>query len=391
MSDINFTCPICGNDNPNFIGLRNGKPYCRLCLSFNGKDANYFKPKIKQAKVKLLYSLSDEQNEISEGLIKTYKDGRNSLVHAVCGSGKTEIVLGIIEYAISVGYTVGFAVPRRDVARELHDRIASIFINCNVTLVCGGYNKVLFGDIIVLTTHQLYRFDHYFDLLILDEIDAFPYQNNDILQKFFEKSYRRNYVLLSATPSEKFLKDFKRNGGEVFELFSRFHRHPLPVPKIIKSSNYLIYFSLIKLVKKFQKEDKPLMIFAPTISICEETNNVLRIIFKNGTFVHSKCDDRPKRIQDFRKGIYKYLVTTAVLERGVTIANCQVIIFKSDHKIYDRYSLIQISGRVGRKKDYPEGEVYYVANETTEEMVKSIEEIKRANASLQNMLQTNKS
>jgi len=385
MSDF-FICPVCGNTDSRYVGYRNGKPYCRLCISFSGNGADFKQPKIKEATIKLSYSLSEEQKTISNGLIENFKNGRNSLVHAVCGSGKTEIVLESIKYALSVGYTVGFAVPRHDVARELHNRLSEIFIDSKVTLVYGGHNKILAGDIIVLTTHQLYRYDHYFDLLILDVIDAFPYQNNIILNKFFEKSYRKNYILLSATPSKKYIEKFEKSGGKVFELFERFHKHPLPVPTTIISFGKTIYYSLYRFVKRFQKEGKPLLIFTPTISMCEDVYDVLKILFKNVSYVHSKCLDRNIRIDDFRNGITKTLVTTAVLERGVTIPNCQVVIFRSDHRIYDRYSLIQIAGRVGRKKDYPEGEVIYIANENSKEMVESIREIERANSKLQDML-----
>ena len=38
-----FVCPRCGNKDPLFIGTRNGEKYCRLCISYNGKqyDNNY--------------------------------------------------------------------------------------------------------------------------------------------------------------------------------------------------------------------------------------------------------------------------------------------------------------------------------------------------------------
>ena len=85
-----------------------------------------------------------------------------------------------------------------------------------------------------------------------------------------------------------------------------------------------------------------------------------------------------------------YLVTTAVLERGVTIKDVQVIIFYADHAIYDSASLIQIAGRVGRKKDAPEGEVIFLAKENTKHIERAIREIKSANKALQNMLQSDK-
>jgi len=385
----NFVCPICGNDNPKYFGIRKGKPYCRKCLTFRGKEAEYIAPLNKLATYKLSYELSEDQKRLSKQLLDNYKDGYNSLVHAVCGSGKTEIVLGVIQYAINIGCRVGFSVPRRDVIIELHNRFSQIFTKNKIGLVYGGHTSNLYGDLVCLTTHQLYRYNHYFDLLIVDEVDAFPYKGNDTLESFFYKSLKGHYVLMSATPSKKFLNSFIDNGGKVVELFSRFHNHPLPVPTVHIGKSFLIYNVLFKYVKKVKEQNKPLFIFTPTIELCEKTFHVLSIYFKGGYFVHSKCLDRSKRIDDFRQGKYWYLVTTAVLERGVTVSDLQVIVFRAEHKIYDSYSLVQIAGRVGRKKDHPEGEVYYVATEKTQDMEESIKDIKRANESLQNLLQKN--
>ena len=87
----------------------------------------------------------------------------------------------------------------------------------------------------------------------------------------------------------------------------------------------------------------------------------------------------------FRQNAYKYLVTTSVLERGVTVRNLQVIIYKSDSFVYDSGTLVQISGRVGRKKDAPTGEVIFLANKITKEMRDAIDEIRDKNKSLQDM------
>ena len=79
-------------------------------------------------------------------------------------------------------------------------------------------------------------------------------------------------------------------------------------------------------------------------------------------------------------------MTTAVLERGVTVKDLQVIVYRANHSIYDSASLIQISGRAGRKKEAPEGRVIYLAERTTIEMEESIKDIRNSNKTLQNLL-----
>ena len=381
-----FVCPICGNNDIHSIGYLNGKPYCRRCISFRGKEADEPVIEPKNADITLNYRLSKEQKTLSRQLVQNFKDGKNSLVKAVCGSGKTEIILSLIRYSIKNGYKVGFACPRRDVIIELYYRFKNIFVNNKITVIYGGHTEELEGDLICMTTHQLFRYKNYFDLLIMDEIDAFPYKGDELLEIFFKRAIKGNYVLLSATPDDKFVAQFINEGGNLLELYTRFHKHPLPVPKIKTGMMLTLLYFLINQVKEFLKQNKPVFIFTPTIELCESIFNLLRLFIKNGNYVHSKHPHRSKIIDDFRNGKYMYLVTTAVLERGVTIKNLQVIIYRADHQIYDRYSLVQISGRVGRKADAPEGEVIYLAKRVNEEMAKSIEDIERANKTLQKLL-----
>ena len=381
-----FVCPVCGNSDPIYIGMRNNHPYCRKCISFRGKEADEPILEPKPADFKLDYRLSKEQKTLSKQLVQNFKDGKNSLVKAVCGSGKTEIVLSLIKYSIENGLKVGFVCPRRDVIIELYYRFKTIFTNNKVTVIYGGHTNALEGDLICMTSHQLFRYEKYFDLLIMDEIDAFPYKGNELLKTFFTRANKGNYVLLSATPDNDFVTNFKKEGGRVLELYIRFHRHPLPVPVIEIGGVMRLFYCLVNKTKHFLKQNKPVFIFTPTIDMCETVFNLLRIFIKNGNYVHSKHPYRSKVIDDFRNGKYMYLVTTAVLERGVTIKNLQVIIFRADHSIYDRYSLVQISGRVGRKKEAPEGEVIYLAKRKTIEMEESIRDIEKSNKTLQNLL-----
>ena len=336
-----------------------------------------------KADYKLEYELTKEQKNLSNQLVDNYRHGVNSLVHAVCGSGKTEIVFEVIAYALRHKKRVGFTVPRRDVIRELYERFKYVFKENNVQVVYGGHTAIIEADLICVTTHQLFRYDKYFDLLIIDEIDAFPYNDNEVLEAFFKRAVKGNYIMLSATPSEKVLKQFKKKGMCLLELNKRFHGHPLPVPEVFERKSFLKYIELIRQVKNMISRSKQIFIFTPTISECESTYSFLKIFVPNGNYVHSKREGRSAIIDAFRQKKYSYLVTTAVLERGVTIKDLQVIIFKADHPIYDSHSLTQIAGRVGRKKDAPNGKVILICSEFTIAMKQSIMEIKHANESVQ--------
>lgn len=385
-----FICPRCGNSDPRYIGDLKGKPYCRFCISLKGDSVDLsYKPQGSSVVLDLAYSLSKEQQNISDQIIENYKKGIDTLVNAVCGAGKTELVYGVIAYALRNNLTVGFAIPRRDVASELTGRMRSAFPSTKIVLVYGGETSRLEADIVVLTTHQLFRYTGFFDLLILDEVDAFPYKGSPLLEIMFEKAVRGHSVIMSATPSDDLLKKYKKTGKAILELNTRFHRHEIPVPQIVVKNSITKYIYLKRKLGEFLTNKKPVLIFAPTIELCESTYRYLKIFYPKGYYVHSKLKNREEVIRKFKKGIIKYLVTTAVLERGVTIKDLQVIIFDADSKIYDEYSLTQIAGRVGRKFDAPEGEVIYLSNKITEAMEHSISTIKIKNTYLQVLRKSN--
>ena len=381
MSD--FVCPICGNTDTHSIGSLNGKPYCRRCISFKGEEVEHKTSYPKKAPINLSYELSPEQKELSDKLVENYKAGIDSLVFAVCGSGKTEVSLALIQKVIEQGWKVAFAVPRKDVVIELHNRLKNIFRQNKVIALYGGQTKEKTGDLVVLTTHQLYRYHNYFSLIIMDEIDAFPFKNNDVLKHAFLNSLCGHYVVMSATPSKEVVQYFQKPGKDILRLEIRFHHHPLPVPQIIIKHKYLLFICLIRLLRKYVKNNKPVFIFCPTIEMAESLFSYLRLFLKKGNVVHSKKERRKQIIEAFRNGFYQFLVTTSVLERGVTVKDLQVIVYHADHEIYDQGTLVQIAGRAGRKKEAPEGEVIFIASEKTKAIQGAIDNIKQSNKALE--------
>ena len=131
---------------------------------------------------------------------------------------------------------------------------------------------------------------------------------------------------------------------------------------------------------EFLKKDYQVFIFCPTIDECEELYKIIKPFIKGkGAFVHSKNKDREEIISKFKKGEYRYLVTTSVLERGVTVKNIQVIVVSADSPIYTDGTLVQIAGRVGRKLDAFDGEIIFLCDKEEENVIEAIRKINEAN------------
>lgn len=60
------------------------------------------------------------QAQISQALCQAVDENRPSLVHAVTGAGKTEMIYAVVAKVLDQGGAVCIATPRIDVCIELH-------------------------------------------------------------------------------------------------------------------------------------------------------------------------------------------------------------------------------------------------------------------------------
>ncbi len=125
------------------------------------------------------------------------------LLWAVTGAGKTEMIFAGIAAAIKRGERIGIASPRVDVCLELFPRLKAAFANCDIALLHGRQELPYhYAQLTICTTHQLLRFYHAFDNLIIDEVDAFPYAANASVIICNKASNKKNggCLLLNCDP-----------------------------------------------------------------------------------------------------------------------------------------------------------------------------------------------
>lgn len=96
-------------------------------------------------------------------------------------------------------------------------------------------------------------------------------------------------------------------------------------------------------------------------------------------FVSSKSEERSTIVEKFREKELSILVTTTILERGVTFPQVDVFVCMANHHLYTSSSLIQIGGRVGRSPDRPTGKLYFFHEGLSKSMLRCREEIKVMN------------
>ena len=359
-------CPRCQNTDPSYFYKGSKGWYCRRCISFQrimveeSMQPVSLKPvKEDASEYTLQYPLTKEQKALSDTMIERIEDS-DILCHCVCEAGKTELVVGVIGKYLKEGKKVCFAIARRQVVLEVAHRLQNYFMHASVIPVCGGHTDVTDGDLIVCTTHQLYRYYQAFDLLILDEPDAFPFYGNPVLHGIAETACRGRTVYLTATPDDT-LKQKVQDGSLLsLRLHVRPHGKPISVPVIHTAPVWILYMYLVLWLQVHAAH--PRIIFVPSISMCHRLARLISI-FEKCFHVTSKDENRDEIIEAFRNSRNGVIVATTVLERGVTIPDVDVCVFAADSSSFNEAALIQMAGRAGRNFHNPYGDVLFLCRE----------------------------
>ena len=377
-------CLRCGNVDPKYFYLDKNTYYCRKCVQFGrvnlGEEIIPKSYKCKKHRVhpKLEFELTQAQKDVSSEILKNAINGQDSLVYACCGAGKTEITFETITHFLNKGYKVGFAISRRQVVLEITKRFKKAYPSLNIIPVCQGYTDIDDGDLIICTMHQLYRYHQTFDLLIMDEVDAFPYKNNEVLESIAMNACKGVRIYLTATPTKKMLDDVRNNKLKMIELFIRPHGHPQVVPKIIKCPLFIQILHMIYMTTKYKGQ---WLIFVPTIEFADNCSKVFSKIIKCASFT-SKTTNKEEILYLFKDKQLSIIFTSTILERGVTFSNINIGVLYSDHIVFDEASLIQIVGRVGRDPNYPTGHCILYCDQINHSIQRCVNAIIKMNETL---------
>lgn len=334
-------------------------------------------------------TLTSYQQEVSDGLIQAVKENQNALVHAVTGAGKTEMMYQVVADSIKDGKAVCIATPRIDVCIELYQRMKEDF-SCPISLLHGESEPYFRTPLVIATTHQLLKFYKAFDLLIIDEVDAFPYVDNPVLYKAAQNAIKKegNTLYLTATSTDELDKKVKKKEVSRYSLPRRFHGNPLVVPEIKwvskirqKIEKGKIPHNLMQLIKQQRQTTYPLLLFVSEIELGKLLKDILTKYFPKEKlgFVSSRTEDRLRIVEEFRNRAVSILISTTILERGVTFPLVDVFVIESNHRLFTKSTLVQISGRVGRSKERPTGQLLFLADGITKAMKNAVKEIKEMN------------
>ncbi|MEK5427572.1 DEAD/DEAH box helicase [Cytobacillus sp. FSL R7-0680] len=384
-----YPCARCGNEQCH---------YCRNCLmmgrvsactplfSWNGPSPSTL---IVDQPLKWDGTLSTGQQQASTAVVAAIDNKKEYLVWAVCGAGKTEVLFAGIAHALKQGQRVCLATPRTDVVLELAPRLKKVFPHTTVAALYGGSeDRHLFANLVISTTHQLFRFYRAFDTVIVDEVDAFPYTMDATLQYAVQQAKKSAAatIYLTATPSRKWQKECRQNKRAYMTIPARFHRFPLPIPQFkwigqwtIPLKNARLPFVLKKWLQQRIEKEKQVLLFIPKIKLIDDMLPLIQKLHPKVEAVHAEDPLRKEKVQKMRKQETLILLTTTILERGVTFPHIDVAVLGAEERIFTESALVQIAGRVGRSVEAPTGDVVFFHYGKTTAMVRAKKQILQMN------------
>ncbi|MCX8722275.1 MULTISPECIES: helicase-related protein [unclassified Lactobacillus] len=383
-----------------YAHLPNKKRYCRECIGIGriveGDFLIHYQnevsfPTRKNGGLTWTGRLTGAQAKIAHNLVTNFRSKQDTLVHAVTGAGKTEMLFPVIAECIAQGKRCCIATPRIDVVNELFPRFQAAFSEIEIGKYHGReFKQPGLEQLTICTTHQLLKFYHAFALLVIDEADSFPYVENRQLHFAAKNAVKNNgvRVYLTATPTADLLSEAKAGKIDILRLNRRFHGGLLPVPReqlFLKPflAHGKIHPKLLKAIITALKKGHPLLLFVPRIDQIPDyiaalkKVKIINQVKMAGVWAQDK--NRLRKVQMFRDGELQLLVTTTILERGVTFKHVWVIIVQADDQIFTAASLVQIAGRVGRAHDDTTGLVLFCYRKYTKNIREAKNQIEAMN------------
>lgn len=403
----NIRCYRCNHVTAKSLGaLPQGEFYCPHCINLgrvSTLNKFYHVPEPNQFTVTepvLTWKgkLSPLQQQASEKISRGMADHVQQLLWAVTGAGKTEMMFAGIAAAIERGERIGIASPRVDVCLELFPRLKAAFANCDIALLHGRQELPYhYAQLTICTTHQLLRFYHAFDNLIIDEVDAFPYAANASLLYATKQAIKENggCLYLTATPGDALLREIKSKRLVVNYLPLRYHGHLLPQIKVRLAFGWRRRLERQKLppqvIQQLQetlREGHHFLLFVPHIADLALVEAALRYSFTTFRFatVHASDLERLEKVQKMRDGDYDFLITTSILERGVTFPEIDVYVLGADDPVFSSSALVQIAGRAGRSQSRPTGRVIFWINCNCRQVNQAVSQVKYLNRKGQRLI-----
>ncbi|MEN3046329.1 MAG: ATP-dependent DNA helicase RecG [Candidatus Hydrothermales bacterium] len=293
------------------------------------------------------------------------------LLQGDVGSGKTIVAIYSALRAIENNYQVAFMAPTEILAEQHYETIKSLTSNLGIKcdLLTSNistkekrriYEKVKNGEIELLVgTHALLEEKLEFrnlGLVIIDEQHKFGVSQR---ARLLQKGESPHFLVMTATPIPRTLALTYYGDLDILVLNEMPEGRGTVETKVVYTENREEFYK--KLFETIRKENSKAYIIAPLIEESEKLNSKscvkLYEEIKNKwagdiqiSFIHGrmKKEERTIRMEKFRDGEIKVLVSTTVLEVGIDVPDVKYMVIEGAER-FGLSTLHQLRGRLARK------------------------------------------
>lgn len=340
-------------------------------MSFGSKKPKYFQQKdIDQVIQQLPFTLTDGQQMALQDILNDFQQPKimYRLIQGDVGCGKTIVGLLAMYACYLSGQQSALMCPTEILAKQHYDTAIHLFQHTSVKIAIlysamNGEEKqrVLDGlkqhtiDM-VIGTHSLFQDEVEFAQLgfvVTDEQQRFGVQQR---KKIKDKGEQVDFLLMSATPIPRTLAASLFMDLDLSTIETMPLGRQVPITKVIYENKFS---SVYQQVLSLLKQGRQLYIICPSVEKNEEfdgrdvisTATMLKPYFKPYTigYLHGKMKSEEKQMimEQFAQGIIDILVSTTVIEVGISVGNATgMIIYNADR--FGMSQIHQLRGRIQR-------------------------------------------
>ncbi len=188
--------------------------------------------------------LNSEQQNVFDEINSNLHTNSKYLIHGVCGSGKTEIYLRLIDEVIKSGKEALLLVPEISLTPQIasrfkhkfKDKVALIHSNLSIGQRYDEYRRIKRGEarVVVGVRSALFSPFNNLGIIIIDEEqedsyiqDSTPFYDAHFVSEYLSKLYNCPLVLGSATPRVTTYYKALKGEFKLLELKNRVNNKPL--------------------------------------------------------------------------------------------------------------------------------------------------------------------
>ncbi|MBS7530689.1 hypothetical protein IC619_009310 [Hazenella sp. IB182353] len=360
---VNATCKLCEN-----TCVR-----CMRCLkigeSKSCQPVYIFQNDIKQAENKktqlsISYQITPLQ-EHAVARIQLFLNSELEKLHlwSVVDSGRTTILIYALLEMLKKNKVIGWVIAHVDHLKEKYEQLSEMLTQTSICAI-GGDNEYRYWDraqIYLVTKYQLYRFHHFFDVIIVDSVYAQRMSDDFALQQVIKRTCteRAKTIFLTNTKPYQFHKIHRDVKQDWIHIAARYHGEPVTVPR-------LVYVNNLK-DKLYRKQE--IFQFRQIISSMQRTDSLLFIVRNEraGHMLSSWFQQLDKQ----KSNLISILIAP-VMKHAVK-RYTHIVVIEAESTQYSDARLFHLASCVRR------GRLYLVSNEKTIKLMKLIQQIKIQN------------